>query len=233
MGHICVHPVLLSLFALQISAQYRTFVAYSTGSSSVVLKGTNETTVEDPEIVPELQNRNIISLIIGDYHYGALTSTGKLLTWGDFSRGALGLGDPTAIEVGQPGGYPTDRQRQVASDHGGPFPPRVTEPTEVRFDHHEKRSRRRFCFAATAAGWHTGALAIDLEVSYPYFVANVEPSLSLFVCISPTRRTRMKTPNFQCQEVFSRNLRNIDQHTCQYSELALQAEAEVGVDEEN
>lgn len=146
-----------------ISAQYRTFVAYSTGSSSVVLKGTNETTVGDPEIVPELQNRNIISLIIGDYHYGALTSTGKLLTWGDFSRGALGLGDPTTIEVGQPGGYPTDRQRQVASDHGGPFPPRVTEPTEVRFDHHEKRSRRRFCFAATAAGWHTGALAIDLE----------------------------------------------------------------------
>ncbi|KAI5999375.1 regulator of chromosome condensation 1/beta-lactamase-inhibitor protein II [Pisolithus orientalis] len=153
-----------NILITHISAQFSTFVAYSTGSSSVVLMGTRETdTHSRPEIIPSLQNRNVISVVIGDYHYGALTSTGKLLTWGNFSRGALGLGDPARIEPGKPGGYISETQRQSAARHGGPFPPRVTEPTEVRFDHDEKRRRERFCFAATAAGWHMGALAIDLE----------------------------------------------------------------------
>jgi SCF-associated factor 1 len=40
----------------------------------------------------------------------------------------------------------------------------VTVPTEVRFDHEGKRDKEMFCFAATAAGWHMGALVIDLEV---------------------------------------------------------------------
>ena len=39
----------------------------------------------------------------------------------------------------------------------------VDRPAEVRFDHGEKRKRDRFVFAVTAAGWHTGALVIDLE----------------------------------------------------------------------
>ncbi|KAF9218949.1 RCC1 BLIP-II [Gyrodon lividus] len=147
-----------------ISAQYQTFVAYSTGSSSVVLMGSNGTNANsEPRILPALQNRNVISVVLGDYHFGALTSTGKLLTWGQYSRGALGLGDPTKIEVGQPGGYPTEQQRQVAAIHRGPHPPSVMEPTEVRFDHGERRSRKRFCFAAASAGWHMGALVIDLE----------------------------------------------------------------------
>ena len=33
-----------------------------------------------PTIVPELQNRAVISVVVGDYHYGALTGTGELLT---------------------------------------------------------------------------------------------------------------------------------------------------------
>ncbi|KAI6041247.1 regulator of chromosome condensation 1/beta-lactamase-inhibitor protein II [Pisolithus marmoratus] len=153
-----------NILITHISAQFSTFVAYSTGSSSVVLMGAKETNVRNrPEIIPSLQNRNVISVVIGDYHYGALTSTGKLLTWGSFSRGALGLGDPTSIEVGKPGGYINETQRQSARSHGGPFPPPVTEPTEVRFDHDERRRRDRFCFTATAAGWHMGALVIDLE----------------------------------------------------------------------
>jgi SCF-associated factor 1 len=40
----------------------------------------------------------------------------------------------------------------------------VTVPTEVRFDHGGKKRKEMFCFAATAAGWHMGALVIDLEV---------------------------------------------------------------------
>lgn len=118
----------------------------------------------EPRVLPALQNRNVISVVLGDYHFGALTSTGKLLTWGQYSWGALGLGDPTEIEPGQPGGYRTEQQRQHASQWRVSIPPGVTEPTEVRFDHEEKRTKKRFCFAAASAGWHMGALVIDLEV---------------------------------------------------------------------
>lgn len=118
----------------------------------------------EPSVLSALQNRNVISVVLGDYHFGALTSTGKLLTWGQYSCGALGLGDPTTIEPGQPGGYRTEQQRQHALQWRGAIPPGVTEPTEVSFDHEGKRGRKRFCFAATSAGWHMGALVIDLEV---------------------------------------------------------------------
>ncbi|EAU90514.2 hypothetical protein CC1G_00898 [Coprinopsis cinerea okayama7 len=139
-----------------ITANFQHFVAYSTGSSSIVLIGNTQTTPDsDPEIKPELQNRSVISVVVGDYHNAALTSTGKLFTWGQFSAGALGLGDPAKLQPGQPGGYGLDTRRRV--------PPPVTTPTEVRFDHGLKKPKDRFCFAVTAAGWHTGALAIDLE----------------------------------------------------------------------
>ncbi|EPQ56536.1 RCC1/BLIP-II protein [Gloeophyllum trabeum ATCC 11539] len=147
-----------------ISAHFQTFTAYSTGASSVVLMGSTRTTPDDaPDMIPALQNKGVISVVLGDYHYGALTSTGKLYTWGAFSKGALGLGNPVDIEVGQPGGFATQQQRDRARHHSFGTPPRVEVPTEVRFDHGLKKRRERFCFAAAAAGWHTGALVIDLE----------------------------------------------------------------------
>lgn len=45
-------------------------------------------------------------------------------------------------------------------------PSKVDVPTEVRFDHGRKTKKDRFCFSVTAAGWHTGALVIDLEVRF-------------------------------------------------------------------
>lgn len=122
-----------------------------------------------PIILPALQNRGVISVVLGDYHYGALTVDGKLLTWGAYSKGALGLGDPTKIPVGQPGGFATEDQLQRATTRWRILrqpPPNVVVPTEVRFDHGEKRRRERYCFAAAAAGWHMGALVIDLEVRH-------------------------------------------------------------------
>jgi SCF-associated factor 1 len=116
-----------------------------------------------PVILPELQNRSIISVVIGDYHYGALTSTGKLYTWGQYSKGALGLGDPLKIEPGLAGGYPDERRRRDAIT-GRRLPPQVTVPSEVRFDHGSKKPKDMFCFGITAAGWHMGALAMDLDV---------------------------------------------------------------------
>ncbi|KAL0065178.1 hypothetical protein AAF712_007848 [Marasmius tenuissimus] len=147
-----------------VSAHFQHFIAYSTGASSMVLMGDMGTTTDSqPQIIPELQNRSVISVVLGDYHSGALTADGKLLTWGAFSRGALGLGDPTRLEVGAPGGFATEDQRLRAVERHAGEPPAVEVPTEVRFDHKRKKPKDRFCISAAASGWHMGALVIDLE----------------------------------------------------------------------
>ncbi|KAI0251809.1 RCC1/BLIP-II [Lactifluus subvellereus] len=149
-----------------ITAHFETFVAYSTGSSSIILMGDVRTNPDSqPKIIPELQNRSVISIILGDYHYGALTSDGQLFTWGQYSSGALGLGLPTELPVRAPGGYLTEAQRNQSrlSEWGPREPPAVASPSSVHFNHGPNPGGRRFCFAATAAGWHTGALVIPLE----------------------------------------------------------------------
>ncbi|KAI0792170.1 RCC1/BLIP-II [Abortiporus biennis] len=165
-----------TMLITHISAQFQTFIAYSTGPQSVVLMCKYPTDVPNPPpvddvkptLIPKLQYQSVISVVLGDYHYGALTSDGRLLTWGSFSNGALGLGDPVNLEPGEPGGFQTEQHRQIVlnSQRGWmPVKPRdVTVPTEVRFDHGLERKRKTYCFAATAAGWHMGALVIDLEV---------------------------------------------------------------------
>ena len=122
-----------------------------------------------PKIIPELQNRSVISIVLGDYHSGALTADGQMLTWGQYSHGALGLGVPTDLPLGTPGGYLAESQLFQArqSDWGPLEPPRVPSPSPVHFNHGPNPGGRRFCFAATAAGWHTGALVVCLEVSFP------------------------------------------------------------------
>ncbi|KAJ6591576.1 regulator of chromosome condensation 1/beta-lactamase-inhibitor protein II [Mycena vulgaris] len=146
-----------------ISAQFLKFFAYSTGASSVVLMGDTDTTEEtNPHIEPALQNKSVISVLVGDWHNAALTSSGKLLTWGGYSAGALGLGDPTVMPPGTPGAFATERQRLDAFDRAL-TPPNTDVPTEVRFDHARKTPKDRFCFSACASGWQTGALVIDLQ----------------------------------------------------------------------
>lgn len=160
----------------------------------MVLIGTNETTPEsEPEIKPELQNRSVISVAVGDWHNAALTSDGKVLTWGEFSSGALGLGDPAKLEPGTPGGYersPANQGRRRRT------PPTVNTPTQVRFDHGAKSPRDRFAFAITAAGWHTGALVMDLNVG-PFLVslhvhALICSLLPTFCSPKETKKTSMK-----------------------------------------
>lgn len=130
-----------------------------------MLKGDKETTSDSiPKIIPALQHNSVISVVLGDYHNGAVTSTGKLLTWGAYSKGALGVGDPVEIPPGVPGGFATENDRLLAQDRRRGTPPDVVTPTEVRFDHGLKKPRNRFCISAAAAGWHMGALVVDLEV---------------------------------------------------------------------
>ncbi|EJU03639.1 RCC1/BLIP-II [Dacryopinax primogenitus] len=146
-----------------VSAQFNTFVAYSTGSTSIVLMG-NQSTQPDisPTVIPALQHRDVISVVLGDYHRAALTAQGELLTWGSFSQGALGLGDPYTLDPGTPGGFRTFRDRDLAQRVHGP-PPDVEEPTKVSFHHGQEDASPTFCFSVVAAGWHVGALVLDLE----------------------------------------------------------------------
>ncbi|KAJ7334174.1 regulator of chromosome condensation 1/beta-lactamase-inhibitor protein II [Mycena albidolilacea] len=147
-----------------ISAHFKKFFAYSTGSSSVVLMGDTDTTEEtNPHIEPALQNKHVVSMLVGDWHNAALTSSGQLLTWGGYSAGALGLGDPSTLTPGTPGAFATERQRLDAFERGIGNPPNTDVPTEVRFDHARKTPKERFCFLACAAGWQTGALVIDTQ----------------------------------------------------------------------
>lgn len=142
-----------------VTGNFRHFVVYSTGSSSLVLIGENSATAESkPDIKRELQHRSVISVAIGDWHNAALTADGKVFTWGEFSSGALGLGDPAKLPPGTPGAYPA-----ADNGHYRRRPPPVDTPTQVKFDYGTREPRDRFAFAITAAGWHTGALVMDLN----------------------------------------------------------------------
>ena len=131
-----------------------------------MLKGTVDTAPGVlPIIIPELQNESIISVVLGDFHFGALTSSGKLLTWGDYRRGALGLGDPGDLPVGSPGGFAGGEDKLQAQRYGSGNPPAVGIPSEVRFDHDStgREKKKQCCLVVAAGGWQTGALVVDLE----------------------------------------------------------------------
>ena len=126
----------------------------------MILMGESRITPETlPTITPGLQNRSVISVVSGYYHFGALTSSGKLLTWGKYSYGSLLFGDPGMLPIGSPRGYVTKEQQAKAH-----WPPDVTVPTEVRFDHGLEAEGRvkRYCLTATAGGHSTAALVVDL-----------------------------------------------------------------------
>jgi len=132
----------------------------------------------------------VISIVLGDYHNGALTADGQLLTWGQYSHGALGLGIPTELPLGTPGGYLAESQlAQSRRSQWGPLePPRVASPSPVHFNHGPNPGGRRFCFAATAAGWHMGALVVCLEPEkevYEDIPTEGEPSIPRFGQFGP------------------------------------------------
>lgn len=166
-----------------IAAHFNSFTAYSVSAStapyaSLVLLGKKDTKpitgeLDFPQtIYPSLLQESIISLQLGDYHHAALTSNGKLYTWGQFSEGALGLGDPVNLPLGAPGAYSRQEDLNAARDGRHWITPQeVTVPSPVRFDHLIKKDNqpgrkepsKKFVFSVAASGWHTGALVIDLD----------------------------------------------------------------------
>ncbi|CDS01697.1 related to SAF1-protein involved in proteasome-dependent degradation [Sporisorium scitamineum] len=90
-----------------ISAHFRQFVVFHTvvaperqdeeqtkGEETQTLVLLGSSTSAEPQLIPELQARGVIKVTMGDYHYGALTQKGEILTWGAWSNGALGNWPP-------------------------------------------------------------------------------------------------------------------------------------------
>ncbi|GAA5885649.1 hypothetical protein JCM3774_002553 [Rhodotorula dairenensis] len=112
-----------------VSAQFKTFAAYSvpstaTNEGSIVLLGEKGKT--RPDVIPELQNIGVIQVAHGDYHNLALTSSGRILSWGAYSSGALGLGHPdlpnTPLTVPSPPPPPPTTASTATADAATPAP---------------------------------------------------------------------------------------------------------------
>ena len=170
----------ISLLLSQISANRENFAAYSLTADSVVLLGhARAQTYDQPLVLPALQNKAVIAVAVGDFHHVALTAAGKVFTWGTYMKGCLGLGDPDKLKPGEPGAFAAETGARRAdvrwSTRGrirhrwGGRVPAVNVPSEVHFDWDARRAERmgegRFCISITAAGWHSGALVADLNVS--------------------------------------------------------------------
>ncbi|KAI8144748.1 regulator of chromosome condensation 1/beta-lactamase-inhibitor protein II [Fennellomyces sp. T-0311] len=74
-----------------VSGQFRNFAVY-TADGQTLLGHQDEGPEKDPEVLEQLQ-QDVCKVSFGDYHSGALTNQGRLLTWGGYSRGALGHGE--------------------------------------------------------------------------------------------------------------------------------------------
>lgn len=118
-----------------ISAHFKHFVAFMPISSALSddrddqsARHTSDTSRHDdtivllgssispePVLVPEIQARGVIKVSMGDYHYGALTQQGELLTWGQFSKGALGNWPPPSSG----GGNDRDPPPANSNENGG------------------------------------------------------------------------------------------------------------------
>ncbi|CAO0803495.1 unnamed protein product [Mucor circinelloides] len=74
-----------------LTGAFNNFAVYT--KEKVMLGTVDVTSDTEPTRLAELDNHDVCKVSFGDYHYGALTSQGKLLTWGSYSSGALGHGN--------------------------------------------------------------------------------------------------------------------------------------------
>ncbi|GAA6019579.1 hypothetical protein JCM11491_001344 [Sporobolomyces phaffii] len=186
-------PLAQEVKITHVSAHFNHFAAYSVPSStdltsSLVLLGDSDWHEQsEPKLVRELQGLGVIKIAQGDYHNVALTSSGQLYSWGAFSGGALGLGHPVlsntplsatpsqtssddrpgATRTRQPPallpGFAPNRPRMNDRPRA---PERIDRPTRIEFDGDSRRGSRgghTFVYAVTASGWHSGALAVNLD----------------------------------------------------------------------
>ncbi|ORE09933.1 RCC1/BLIP-II protein [Rhizopus microsporus var. microsporus] len=74
-----------------ITGSFESFAVY-TDDDRVLLGSIHSTQDSEPRRLPGLDHKQVCKVSFGDYHYGALTSKGEIMTWGNYSSGALGHG---------------------------------------------------------------------------------------------------------------------------------------------
>lgn len=150
-----------------ISAQFRSFASYSVstesnGDSFVFLGKKNSGSEDEPEVIPELQKRGVIQISLGDHHFLALLSNGQLLSWGSYSAGALGLGHPRQPHKPLLQENP-EPETNDQLDKPTPTLLQSFSGSDGRWERDDTGMRRRYVFAVTAAGWHSGCLAFGID----------------------------------------------------------------------
>ncbi|KAK9898276.1 RCC1/BLIP-II [Cystobasidium minutum MCA 4210] len=133
-----------------ISANFRTFFCMGDGA---VLQGQQDASEDtEPTIKAELQDRGVIRVECGDYHFGALTASGELYTFGSYSNGALGLGP---------------ENNRLEPSMRGTMDRNITIPSKVSFLDPARANASsqpdEYCFNLAMAGWASGALCVNLQ----------------------------------------------------------------------
>ncbi|EGG01244.1 uncharacterized protein MELLADRAFT_92635 [Melampsora larici-populina 98AG31] len=136
-----------------ISAQFRFFRVLGKKDSGVD---------DEPEVIPELQKRGVIQISLGDHHFLALLSNGQLLSWGSYSAGALGLGHPRQPHQAL---FSENSELEIYDQPDKPTPTLLQSfsGSDGKWAKDDTGMKRRYVFAATAAGWHSGCLAFGID----------------------------------------------------------------------
>lgn len=126
----------------KLSGCYQSFAVFTNYEQVLLGKLSSDDDICEPIISDKLQNKGIIQIAIGDYHYIALTDKGKLLSWGLESQanGCLGLGKLLETSDGS--------VIAVRSDLRVPDPQEIKKPSPGKW------------LAVSSSGWHAGGLFI-------------------------------------------------------------------------
>lgn len=119
---------------------FKTFVVFT--DDGLIVIGKKQQHLFSMEIPEKLQNESIVDIVVGDYHYLAITKKGDLLSWGLElqSNGCLGLGSETDAGPMQEEGTSL----------------RVVDPTVV-----PKQNTNGQWLRIAAAGWHSCAVYVN------------------------------------------------------------------------
>lgn len=94
----------------------------------------------------------------------------QVLSWGQFSSGALGIGHPRLLGTPLYNSQTTPAQAPPVNPHRFVYRAPVAEiktPTLIEFEGDDQvvesnRTKGKFVFSLTASGWHSGMLAFEL-----------------------------------------------------------------------
>lgn len=123
---------------------FRTFAVFT--DDGLILIGRIDGIDTTMVILPDLQGKLIKDVVVGDYHFLAITEAGELLSWGLElqSNGCLGLGRMETLD-----NYGDNIRREGSGL-------RVTNPVTV-----SKPTIGGQWLRVCAAGWHSGALYVE------------------------------------------------------------------------